>query len=81
RSRAGYIGAIGSRGTHAKRVDRLREAGFDDGTIARIHSPVGLDLGAATPEEIAVAILAEIVSVRRGRSGGSLSARPVATVA
>ena len=51
---------------------RLREAGFSDADIARVHSPVGLDLGAGTPEEIAIAILAEIVAVRRGRGGGSL---------
>ena len=80
RTETGYIGAIGSRGTHAKRVARLREAGFTDSDIARIHSPVGLDLGAATPEEIAVAILAEIIAVRRGRSAGSLSAKPAAPV-
>jgi xanthine dehydrogenase accessory factor len=77
RTETGYIGAIGSRGTHAKRVARLREAGFTDADIARIHSPVGLNLGAATPEEIAIAILAEIVAVRRGRNAGSLSAAPV----
>ncbi|HEY6782600.1 MAG TPA: XdhC family protein, partial [Candidatus Dormibacteraeota bacterium] len=80
RTDTGYIGAIGSRGTHAKRVARLREAGFTDSDIARIHSPVGLDLGAATPEEIAVAILAEIVAVRRGRNAGSLSAVAAAPV-
>src|ERR1700730_8761811 len=79
RTETGYIGAIGSRGTHAKRVARLREAGFSDADIARIHSPVGLNLGAATPEEIAIAILAEIVAVRRGRNAGSLSAAPAAT--
>jgi xanthine dehydrogenase accessory factor len=81
RSRVGYIGAIGSRSTHARRVGRLREAGFDDGAITRIHSPVGLDLGAATPEEIALSILAEVVAVRRGRAGGVLSTPAVATVA
>jgi xanthine dehydrogenase accessory factor len=80
RTTTGYIGAIGSRGTHAKRVARLRDAGFTDADIARIHSPVGLDLGAATPEEIAVAILAEIVAVRRGRAAGSLSAPRAAAV-
>jgi xanthine dehydrogenase accessory factor len=80
RTETGYIGAIGSRGTHAKRVARLKDAGFDDSDIARIHSPVGLNLGAQTPEEIAVAILAEIVAVRRGRNAGSMSAAPAAPV-
>ena len=80
RTETGYIGAIGSRGTHAKRVARLREAGFEDTAIARIHSPVGLNLGAATPEEIAIAILAEIVAVRRGRSAGSWSPAPATPV-
>jgi xanthine dehydrogenase accessory factor len=81
RTETGYIGAIGSRGTHAKRVVRLHEAGFDDAEIARIHSPVGLNLGAATPEEIAIAILAEIVAVRRGRNEGSMSAAPATATA
>jgi xanthine dehydrogenase accessory factor len=81
RSPTGYIGAIGSRTTHGKRVARLRDAGFSDEEIARIHSPVGLDLGAATAEEIAVSILAEVVAARRGRSGGTLSSRAAATVA
>jgi xanthine dehydrogenase accessory factor len=81
RTETGYIGAIGSRSTHAKRVARLHEAGFDDTDIARIHSPVGLNLGAATPEEIAIAILAEIVAVRRGRNAGSMSAMPATPAA
>lgn len=71
-SKAGYVGAIGSRRTHAKRVARLREAGFGDADIARVHSPVGLDLGASTPAEIALAVAAEMVAVRRGRDGGSM---------
>jgi len=81
RSRTGYIGAIGSRTTHGKRVARLHEAGFGDDDIARIHSPVGLDIGAATPEEIAVAILAEVVASRRGRGGRAAStSKAAATV-
>ncbi len=55
-----YIGALGSRKTHAKRVARLKEAGIDDNGIARIHSPIGLDIGAVSPPEIAVSIIAEI---------------------
>jgi xanthine dehydrogenase accessory factor len=60
RSRPFYIGALGSSRTHARRVERLRMAGFDDAAIARIHAPIGADIGAATPAEIAVAILAQI---------------------
>lgn len=63
-TRAGYIGAMGSRRTHAERVERLREAGVDDAGLARIHSPIGLELGGRTPEETAVAIVAEIVAER-----------------
>jgi xanthine dehydrogenase accessory factor len=81
RSPVGYIGAIGSRTTHGKRVARLRESGFTDADIARVHSPVGLDLGARTPEEIALAILGEMVAVRRGRAGGSLAVKAPAAAA
>ena len=67
RSRAAYVGLIGSRATQAKRQAALREAGFGDAELARIHGPVGLDLGGREPAEIALAILAEIVAARHGR--------------
>ncbi len=67
RSPAFFIGALGSTRTHARRKDRLREAGFTDEQLARIAAPVGLDLGGRLPGEIAVAVIAEAVGVRRGR--------------
>ena len=73
RSRAGCVGAVGSRTTHAHRSIALREAGMTEEELARVHAPVGLDIGARTPEETALAVLAEIVAVERGRSGGMLS--------
>lgn len=71
----GYIGVMGSRKTHAKRLERLTEVGITDPSdLARLLSPIGLDLGARTPEETAIAICAEIIARRTGRLATSLSA-------
>jgi xanthine dehydrogenase accessory factor len=72
---AGYIGAMGSRRTHANRTARLKEEGVTDEQLVRISSPIGLDIGARTPEETAIAIAAEIVALRTGHSGGRLAER------
>ena len=66
-----YVGALGSRKTHARRVERLKAAGLDDGAIARIAAPIGLDIGASAPAEIAVAILAQIIEALRKRDVGA----------
>jgi len=67
RSEAFYVGALGSRRTHAKRLDRLREQGADDAALARIRGPAGLDVGAVSPAEIAVSVLAQMTeALRRG---------------
>ncbi|NML73410.1 XdhC/CoxF family protein [Rhizobium sp. S-51] len=63
-----YVGALGSRKTHAKRVERLKAEGFSDAEIGRISAPVGIDIGAATPAEIAVAVLADVIQAFRRRS-------------
>jgi xanthine dehydrogenase accessory factor len=72
---AGYIGAMGSRRTHANRTARLREEGVTDEALSRVSSPIGLDIGARTPEETAVAIAGEIIAFRTGHSGGRLAER------
>jgi len=68
-----FIGAMGSRRTHEDRNRRLREVGLTEGELARLHSPIGLDLGARTPEETALSIAAEIVAARRGGTGVPLT--------
>ena len=61
------IGALGSRRTHAKRCDRLREAGIDEASISRIKGPAGLDIGASTPAEMAISMIAEAIAAKRGK--------------
>ena len=73
RTGAGFIGALGSRRTHEERTERLRAAGATDDDLARISSPCGLDVGARTPAETAIAVLAEILALRSHRGGGRLS--------
>jgi len=70
----GYIGVMGSRRTHEDRLKRLREVGVTDEQLARLRSPIGLDIGARTPEETAVSIVSEIIALRTGRSTRALSA-------
>ncbi|WP_034269475.1 XdhC family protein [Haloechinothrix halophila] len=74
RTDAGFIGAMGSRRTHDDRLARLRELGLGDVELSRLASPIGLDLGARTPEETAVSIAAEIIAMKRNGSGRRLSA-------
>lgn len=68
-----YVGAMGSRRTHESRLDKLRAVGLTEVELARLRSPIGLDLGARTPEETAIAVAAEIVAHRRGGSGSPLT--------
>ncbi|MCA0145694.1 XdhC/CoxI family protein [Blastococcus sp. LR1] len=74
RTPVAFVGAMGSRRTHDERLDRLREAGLSDEEIGRLSSPIGLDLGARTPEETAVSIAAEIIAGRWGGTGERLAA-------
>ncbi len=71
--RVGYVGAMGSRRTHDDRMDRLRAAGLTDAELSRLSSPIGLDLGARTPEETAVSIAADIIARRWGGDGRPLA--------
>jgi xanthine dehydrogenase accessory factor len=73
RSEAAYVGAMGSRRAQAQRRERLLSAGIEEELLERIAAPIGLDLGAVTPEETALSIMAEVVAVRNARDGGRLS--------
>ena len=70
-----YVGLIGSKRRTSIVIDRLREAGMPDEQLSKIHAPIGLDIGAVSPEEVALAILAEIITERRGGTGAPLSSR------
>jgi xanthine dehydrogenase accessory factor len=76
-----YIGAIGSKKTHRERVARLVAAGVSRSEIERVHAPIGLDLGAQTAEETALAILSQMVAVRHGKQGGPMPGSTVAATA
>ena len=64
-SKAGYIGSLGSRKTHASRIERLKSEGYNLEQISKIHAPIGLNISSKTPQEIALSIMAEITQVRR----------------
>ncbi|MEZ5215613.1 MAG: XdhC/CoxI family protein [Ilumatobacteraceae bacterium] len=74
-TRVGYVGVMGSRRTHERRLERLAEVGVTDpAVLSRLHSPIGLDIGGRTPEETAISICAEIIASRTGRSARALRA-------
>jgi xanthine dehydrogenase accessory factor len=75
-SSAGYIGALGSRHTQAARAEWLTSHGVDPAALARINGPAGLDIGANTPGEVAISILAAAIAARAGAAGGRLADRP-----
>jgi xanthine dehydrogenase accessory factor len=72
KTEAAYIGAIGSRKTHAERFERMKKWGVEPEALERVYGPIGLDLGGRSPAETALSIIAEVVAVKNGRSGGSL---------
>lgn len=74
KTEAAYIGAIGSRGTHKARFDRMKKWGVTPEQLDRVYAPIGLDLGGRTPEETALSVIGEVVAVKNGRSGASLRA-------
>jgi xanthine dehydrogenase accessory factor len=76
RSEAAYVGAMGSRRAQARRRERLLEAGMGEAELERLAAPIGLDLGATSPEETALSIMAEVVAVRNGHQGGRLGGAP-----
>jgi xanthine dehydrogenase accessory factor len=69
-----YVGMIGSKRRTSIVIDRLREAGVSEEQLRDIHAPIGLDIGAVSPEEVALAIMAEVIAMRRGGGGEPLSA-------
>ena len=74
RARCFYVGALGSRKTHGKRLERLRAVGLDEASLARIRAPIGVAIGAQSPAEIAVAILAEVIAALRSRGAAAKEA-------